>query len=308
MKVTCQNCKRELQMPQCAPGTMLVCPACKQWTQVPTSSAEQWFMASGKQKLGPFSLGQLKLQASSGKLQPADMLLKAGATKWLRAGELAGLFPPAHPPAPVPSRRSEPVRKQGFPATVVNRSKALHRNLQGNTISPVAIGIAVLGLLFVLSTVVVGALFLLIILTKPAPPSSDNDGSVPQANGSAPSVPPHTVPPSPPAKNKDKPVTTDTVTPPADKDKTTVTTDKDKTTVEKDKDKPVTTDKPVTPPADKDKTAVTTDEDNSTVEKDKDKPVTIDKFTDKSPVTIVKSSKGDGDRQVWRKSGNGHSG
>jgi hypothetical protein len=29
MKVTCGNCHKESEMPQCAPGAMLTCPDCK---------------------------------------------------------------------------------------------------------------------------------------------------------------------------------------------------------------------------------------------------------------------------------------
>ena len=101
MMVKCQRCKRELQMPQCTPGTMLMCPACKGWMQVPTSSADQWFMAWGKQKVGPFSLEQLKQQAGAGKLQPADMLLKQGTAKWIAASEIGSLFPPVSAQVPL---------------------------------------------------------------------------------------------------------------------------------------------------------------------------------------------------------------
>ena len=161
MKVTCQNCKRELQMPQCAPGTMLVCHECKQWTQVPTSSAEQWFMASGKQKLGPFSLGQLKLQASSGKLQPTGMLLKEGAAKWSRAGEMAGLFPLGHPPAPTPATSVRP------PARPI-RTAAQKRADQLRTEKAAR---AALGVTGILGLLIVTAIW--VSYKPPSPPAQD---------------------------------------------------------------------------------------------------------------------------------------
>jgi hypothetical protein len=122
MKVTCGNCRRELQIPQCLPGTMLMCPHCKQWTQVPTSSADQWFAARKKEKLGPFSLKQLKQLASAGKLRSTDMLLEEGTAKWMAASVVGNLFPPAsaqmRPLAPTANSMQAPARRKKAAASI----------------------------------------------------------------------------------------------------------------------------------------------------------------------------------------------
>ncbi len=54
-----------------------------------------WFVSRGKEKLGPFSSAQLRAQARSGELQPQDLLLLEGKTKWVAAASVKGLFPTA---------------------------------------------------------------------------------------------------------------------------------------------------------------------------------------------------------------------
>jgi hypothetical protein len=55
---------------------------------------EAWYVARNKQKLGSFSLAQLREQASSGALQPTDMVLRHGDVKWVPAKAVHGLFAP----------------------------------------------------------------------------------------------------------------------------------------------------------------------------------------------------------------------
>jgi hypothetical protein len=52
-----------------------------------------YFLAREKQKLGPFSLGQLQDMASRGELGPADMILPSGSGKWVPAASFSRLFP-----------------------------------------------------------------------------------------------------------------------------------------------------------------------------------------------------------------------
>ena len=54
--------------------------------------AEQWYVARGKEKLGPFSAAQLKALATQGRLLPTDMLHKEGLPKWVTASSAQGLF------------------------------------------------------------------------------------------------------------------------------------------------------------------------------------------------------------------------
>jgi hypothetical protein len=67
-----------------------------------------FFLAREKQKLGPFSLGQLQEMAGSGQLGPADMILAPGSGKWVPAVSLSALFP-APVSAAVPAPRSEEI-------------------------------------------------------------------------------------------------------------------------------------------------------------------------------------------------------
>jgi WD40 repeat protein/serine/threonine protein kinase/tetratricopeptide (TPR) repeat protein len=52
----------------------------------------RWYYARDRQKLGPVTLDQLRELACRGELKPADMLLPEGASRWLAASEVSGLF------------------------------------------------------------------------------------------------------------------------------------------------------------------------------------------------------------------------
>jgi formylglycine-generating enzyme required for sulfatase activity len=53
--------------------------------------ADQWFLAKGKLKLGPYSFAQLMAFAKSGQLLPTDMLWKADMAEWVQAKQIGGL-------------------------------------------------------------------------------------------------------------------------------------------------------------------------------------------------------------------------
>jgi hypothetical protein len=55
--------------------------------------AGNWYFARHKQKLGPFSWGQLRQMAAFGLLERADHVLQEGTTRWREASEVEGLFP-----------------------------------------------------------------------------------------------------------------------------------------------------------------------------------------------------------------------
>ncbi len=52
----------------------------------------QWYVARGKQKLGPYSFRELKNLARTGGVLPIDMVIEDGTQKWRPAGEVEGLF------------------------------------------------------------------------------------------------------------------------------------------------------------------------------------------------------------------------
>jgi hypothetical protein len=55
-----------------------------------------WYFARQKQKLGPFSWGQLRQLATYGMLQAADFVWEEGSPKWQPAKNVDGLFPREH--------------------------------------------------------------------------------------------------------------------------------------------------------------------------------------------------------------------
>jgi len=68
---------------------------------------QEWHYAKGDQKHGPIPSSELKQLATSGKLDPSDLIWKSEWTEWKRADSLKGLFPPgrsANAPPVLPDR------------------------------------------------------------------------------------------------------------------------------------------------------------------------------------------------------------
>ena len=55
-------------------------------------AAARWFIARNKEKVGPFSAGDMQQLARYGLLQPEEHVLVDGATKWVPASSVPGLF------------------------------------------------------------------------------------------------------------------------------------------------------------------------------------------------------------------------
>ena len=55
----------------------------------------RWFIARNKEKVGPFSAGNLRQLAGYGLLKPGEYLWAEGAAKWVEAASVPGLFPAA---------------------------------------------------------------------------------------------------------------------------------------------------------------------------------------------------------------------
>ena len=53
---------------------------------------EQWFLAKNKERLGPYSLPQLKRMVANNQIKKSDMLLKVGEKKWQTAENVTDLF------------------------------------------------------------------------------------------------------------------------------------------------------------------------------------------------------------------------
>src|SRR4051794_10934661 len=54
-------------------------------SQATVTGEERWYYARGKEKVGPLSGGQLRAEASTGRLQPGDMVLHEGTSMWTEA-------------------------------------------------------------------------------------------------------------------------------------------------------------------------------------------------------------------------------
>ena len=83
--------------------------------------ATKWYCAKNGKEYGPFSSGQLKELATSGRLRPADMVRTDGGKEWQPASNLPGLFdnsasqPVAPPPPPIKVVVPPPVQNAASP-------------------------------------------------------------------------------------------------------------------------------------------------------------------------------------------------
>lgn len=85
----CLHCKAGFQVNSPMANSAVACPKC----QTPIQPENRWYYARDKQKLGPFSLVQLRQLVANGLLRRGDMVLMEGAQKWVTARSIDGLFP-----------------------------------------------------------------------------------------------------------------------------------------------------------------------------------------------------------------------
>ncbi|HLJ11404.1 MAG TPA: DUF4339 domain-containing protein, partial [Planctomycetaceae bacterium] len=66
---------------------------------------DQWHIARGKVKKGPYSFSQLQKAAAKGSIHATDQVLQPGAQEWVAARQVSGLFPapPAKPADAIPA-------------------------------------------------------------------------------------------------------------------------------------------------------------------------------------------------------------
>jgi hypothetical protein len=83
-------------------------------------SETQWYYARNKKKIGPVSFVQLRRLVAVGELGASDMLLQAGAAKWVEAGSVPGLVQVR---APAVRQASAPERPASTATTVMNTAK-----------------------------------------------------------------------------------------------------------------------------------------------------------------------------------------
>src|SRR5262249_25778190 len=109
LRISCPACRVALTFEAALGQQHATCPACGQRMGLPLGRlvSRGWFVARGKQKVGPYDLPQLRELVAAGCLQPQDMRWPEGSRRWPPAGSVGGLFPraAAAPPAPLPERR-----------------------------------------------------------------------------------------------------------------------------------------------------------------------------------------------------------
>jgi hypothetical protein len=81
----CPKCGLAYPPPLPAEG----CPECLE------TEASRWYWGCRNEKLGPFSLEQLRALAAAGRLLGTDMLLREGEEEWVSAASVRGLLPEA---------------------------------------------------------------------------------------------------------------------------------------------------------------------------------------------------------------------
>ena len=74
-----------------------------------------WFIARGKERVGPYSLEQLRTLAGRRELTPQDMVLQQGQARWQQAKDVPGLYATVSAPLvqPIAKSASSPPTKPG---------------------------------------------------------------------------------------------------------------------------------------------------------------------------------------------------
>jgi hypothetical protein len=84
--------------------------------------SQRWYFLRGGQSLGPVPVERLQAMARGGELSPQDLVVPVGATQWIPAGSVPGLFPqPAAPPVVLPPRVAPPRAAPAMPVAPLAR-------------------------------------------------------------------------------------------------------------------------------------------------------------------------------------------
>jgi hypothetical protein len=125
---------------------------------------ERWYYASGKEKLGPFSFGQLQQLALTGQLQSASMVWREGTKKWVIASAVPGLMS-----IPTAGPSGEKVTVGAAPHSNTSQSRSIRHRPPSQLRR--ALLATVIGLILV-SVIGLGGYALVHQRTKPSPMTS----------------------------------------------------------------------------------------------------------------------------------------
>jgi HEAT repeat protein len=85
-------------------------------SQLASEVPDAWYYGDGEQRHGPVSMNELRELASSGKIQPTDLVWSRGMAEWTAASEVKGLFSSqARPSLPSSPPDSPPLDKAAVP-------------------------------------------------------------------------------------------------------------------------------------------------------------------------------------------------
>ena len=132
--LSCPHCRVFFQPQGARASGEVNCPACGKVVRNSALKEEEslWFYVHNKTKVGPVAWSQVRELATKGRLSRADMVLREGSGKWVKADTLDGLFgatpadsgnvavaegPAAIPPSPIrgPRRARLPRRRRRRP-------------------------------------------------------------------------------------------------------------------------------------------------------------------------------------------------
>lgn len=141
-KITCPSCKAVLNLPEHARGKRARCPKCKAPIQVPgpAEAGPEWLLARDKQRVGPFSVEQLRRMARAGELKPDDMVRRTTDMKWGPAARIHGLF--AEPKVRAREPEQRPIARAPVEATAweAGSARAFTRPRRSGSRTPLLIG------------------------------------------------------------------------------------------------------------------------------------------------------------------------
>jgi hypothetical protein len=94
-QMTCRVCQHTFAATAADSAGQTMCPSCGLLIALrPAATETKWYYSHNRRKLGPVSLGELRRLVEECQIQPSDMVLQVGTSKWNAAAGVERLFPP----------------------------------------------------------------------------------------------------------------------------------------------------------------------------------------------------------------------